>query len=91
MSSGPFRNGIRGPSADDVGGFGVADPESEFAQRLGERSAVLDCLLNEQVGVLRRVRVPLQDRAGLAEEEVLDLMPDERIAEPFQIAETRAC
>ena len=47
----------QGPSADDVGGFGVADPESEFAQRLGERSAVLDCLLNEQVGVLRRVRV----------------------------------
>ena len=74
FSSGPLRRLNQGPSVDAPGGIGRADLEPELTQRLRQRS-LSGCLLDEQVGDPGR---RLEDGAGLAKDEVIDLVSGDR-------------
>ena len=74
-----------GPAVTDVGLLLGTDLEPEFAQRPGQPGAVEErALFDEQVDILRGVRVPLQDRSGLADDQVLDLVLFEHVAQTLE-------
>ena len=59
--------------------------ETELAERAHQPPPVRRRAFDEEVGILRRVGEPLHDGRHLPDQQVLDVVAGERIAQPFQI------